>query len=237
MLSPTVAAILCLISAATAAPAATPSSTVLAADDVIVLNVDGTSQVMKATEFDRLETRALAAPVSINPANTAKLTRRGCEESTEVQITSDEEFLNWDVAISPVLSSSGGTGTVAVTSGYSISNTVSVSASYDVTIIKDLLSSSLSISYSETWSTTESQTLSFTVPENQNGVIVSQPYVRRVQGNILSGCTDSPDKEAFTSDTYTSQSYGNLNWVKGVIRLCSSEQYPIPYCIGTGEHS
>ncbi|KXH38347.1 hypothetical protein CSIM01_09692 [Colletotrichum simmondsii] len=68
------------------------------------------------------------------------------------------------------------------------------------------------------------------------GLVVSQPNVRRVTGNIFSGCTDSPTVDAFTSDSYSDQSYGNLAWVKGVIRLCNSTTYPVPYCIGQGEH-
>ena len=76
----------------------------------------------------------------------------------------------------------------------------------------------------------------YTVPEGQFGRIVSQPLTRRVQGYVYSGCTDSPSKETFMSDTYTSQSYGNLEWVQGVIRLCNSTTYPIPFCIGDGVH-
>lgn len=234
MLLPTVAAVLGLVSTAAAAP----SPNILAADDVIVLKHDGTSEVMKAAEFDRLESRAAAPSVfGVDDTEATTLARRGCEESTEIQVLSDETFLNWDVAISPVVSSQGGSGTVSVSAGYSISNSVSVGISQSLTVVKDLLSQSFSFTYTDTWTTTTTQTQSFAVPDGQYGVIVSQPYVRRVQGNVLSGCTDSPDNSTFSSDTYTSQSYGDLEWVKGVIRLCNSTEYPIPYCIGTGTHA
>ncbi|KAH7139767.1 hypothetical protein B0J13DRAFT_505054 [Dactylonectria estremocensis] len=209
----------------------------LSSDDIIVLGKDGTSQIMKAAEFHALETRRAApeAPRIWNVSDQV-LHRRGCEKSTEVQILSDEEFLNWDIAISPVLSSVGGKGTVTVSSGYEVSNSVSVSSTFSISAAEQILGLSLSIEVSESWSSSQEQSLTFEVPDGKHGVIVSQPYVRRVQGNVLDGCTDSWDKSTFTSDSYESQTYGNLNWVKGLIRLCSSETYPIPYCIGEGSH-
>ncbi|KAH7128037.1 hypothetical protein B0J13DRAFT_564860 [Dactylonectria estremocensis] len=233
MLFTTLATVLGLASTAIAAPA----PTILSQDDIIVLKSDGTSEVMKAADFDRLELEARASSASPKGLGAAKLGRRGCEESTEFQVLSDTEFLNWDMAISPVISSLGGkSAVVSVTDGYTLSNTMTVSASYDLTVVKDFFSTSLSVSYAESWTTQQSQTLTFTVPDDQYGVIVSQPYVRRVTGNVFSGCTDSPTTAEFTSDTYTSQSYGDLSWVTGVIRLCSSASYPIPYCIGEGSH-
>ncbi|KAH7177031.1 hypothetical protein EDB81DRAFT_898652 [Dactylonectria macrodidyma] len=237
MLFITLATFLGFASSAIAAPA----PTTLSQDDIIVLKSDGTSQVMKAADFDRLELEAReASTTSLRPKGLGapKLGRRGCEESTEFQVLSDTKFLNWDMAISPVISSLGGkSATVAVTDGYTLSNTLTVSESFDLTVVKDFFSASLSVSYAESWTTQQSQTLTFTVPDDQYGVIVSQPYVRRVTGNVISGCTDSPTTAEFTSDTYTSQSYGDLSWVTGVIRLCSSASYPIPYCIGTGSHT
>ncbi|KAJ4328406.1 hypothetical protein N0V84_001089 [Fusarium piperis] len=210
----------------------------LSPDDVIVLANDGTSQVMKVAEFEALENRP-AAPVALAPApvkGSSKLRRRGCEKSSEVQVTSDKEFLNWDIAISPVISSTGGSASVTVSSGYSLSNSLTIGTSLSLSALKGILGLSLSVDYSESWSTSQDQSLSFEVPAGQHGVIVSQPYVRRVEGNYLDGCTDDWKKTGFVSDTYESQSYGNLQWVKGLIRLCNSTEYPIPYCIGEGSH-
>ncbi|KAK7421435.1 hypothetical protein QQX98_002133 [Neonectria punicea] len=231
---PSVALAVCgLISLSNAA--ATPGP--LSADDVIILASDGSSQIMKATDFDRLEARRAApkAPITQNITDQA-LRRRACEKSTELQVLSDEEFLNWDIAISPVISSVGGKGTVTVSSGYEISNSVSVGTSFSISAAEQILGLSLSVEVSESWSTSQEQSLTFEVPDGHHGVIVSQPYVRRVQGNILDGCTDSWEKTSYTCDSYESQAYGNLNWVKGLIRLCSSKTYPIPYCIGEGSH-
>ncbi|KAK2051626.1 hypothetical protein LY76DRAFT_688285 [Colletotrichum caudatum] len=220
-----------LLGPAVAAPA--PSPVPLSFDDVIVVGHDGTNRVMKTAEYDALQARAALAPAP--PVKPSDVSRRGCEQSTEVQILTDDEFLNWDVAISPVISSMGGAATVSVSKGYSIANSVSGTVGISATVSK-VLSLSLSVSYSHSWTTTDTTTLGFTVPEGQYGLVVSQPSVRRVTGNILSGCTDSPEKSSFVSDTYTDQSYGSLSWVKGVIRLCNSTTYPVPYCIGQGEH-
>ncbi|KAM5341485.1 hypothetical protein ACJ41O_014516 [Fusarium nematophilum] len=236
MIPSTALAILSLLSATQAAT----TKTILSPDDVIVLAHDGSSRVMKAAEFEALEAKqpAPAAPVSETTSVPAarSIRRRGCEKSTEIQVISDEEFLNWDVAISPVLSSTGGKGTVSVSSGYSISNSISVGSSLSVGSIDQILGVSLSVEYSESWSSSQEQSLTFEVPDGKHGVIVSQPYVRRVQGFVLDGCTDNPEKTAFTCDSYEDQAYGNLSWVKGLIKLCSSETYPIPYCIGEGVH-
>ncbi|KAF6816912.1 hypothetical protein CMUS01_12182 [Colletotrichum musicola] len=231
-------AFVAVLGMAAAVAAAPPRPRMLAADDVILLRTDGTSQVMKAADYDALET-ASAAPVSINSYNhtsTAGVFRRGCAESTEVQVTSEDEFLNWDVAISPVVSSQGNTqATASVSNGYEISNSLSIG--HEISIGGDsVIGVSLSLDLDMSWSTSQENSLDFEVPDGKFGVIVSQPYVRRVQGNLLTGCTDSPTKTSFMADTYESQSYGNLAWVKGVIRLCSSDTYPIPFCIGEGQH-
>ncbi|KAF4441829.1 hypothetical protein F53441_11914 [Fusarium austroafricanum] len=223
--------LLALISLASVSQAAaTPR--ILSPDDVIVLKTDGTSEIMKAADLEALET----APAINTTPSKRNVERRGCE-STEVQILSEKEFLNWDVAMSPVISSLGGSkATVSVTSGFTIANAVKVGASFSIPIIKDILSSTLSVDYTKTWTSSEQQSLSFQVPDNHHGLIVSQPYVRRVQGNVLDGCGDDIKKEEFTSDSYESQSYGNMEWVKGIIRLCSSETYPVPFCNGEGSH-
>ncbi|EFQ29630.1 hypothetical protein CGRA01v4_14915 [Colletotrichum graminicola] len=229
-----------LAAGATAAP--TPEPAALNWDDVLVFMDDGSTKVMKASKWAEIERRAPLPPVpesfSTDPVPRAPdtITRRDCEQSTEAQILTDENFLGADVAVSPVLSSYGGISDVSVASGYSIQNTVTVQVSSDVTLVEKVLSINLGVSYAYSWTTTETTTVRFTMGPSNYGLVVSQPNVRRVTGNMLSGCTDSPRVTPFVSDTYTSQSYGHLNWVKGVIRLCNSTTYPVPYCSGEGMH-
>ncbi|ENH64041.1 hypothetical protein FOC1_g10000825 [Fusarium oxysporum f. sp. cubense race 1] len=180
-------------------------------------------------------TQAAAAPKILSADDVIVLKTDG---TSQVMKAADlEQFLNWDVPMSPVISSlDGSKATVSVTSGFTIANSLKVGASFSIPLIEDILTTSLSIDYTETWTSSQQQSLSFQVPENHHGLIVSQPYVRRVQGNVLDGCGDEIEKTEFTSDSYESQTYGNLEWVKGIIRLCSSETYPVPFCNGEGEH-
>jgi hypothetical protein len=236
MLFTSILAIIGLVSTTVAAPAPAP----LGVDDVIVMKTDGTSEVMKAAEFDALN-KASVAPArrDVLPVAKGPSLHRRCDESTELQVLTDEEFTDWDIAISPVSSSSAGEVRVTVASGYSIANAIAIGESTTVNLnngVMTLMSQSLSITYTNTWTTTQDQSQIFLLPEGQYGVVVSQPYVRRVTGYVYSGCTDNPDKEEFTSNSYSSASYGNLEWVKGVVRLCANESYPIPYCNGQGEH-
>lgn len=217
------------------APALAP----LQFDDVVVIDADGKSTIMKEHEWASLLRRSniqSTPPTALQQIEPPVVRRRGCEQSSEVQIVSDTKFLNWDVPMSSLLSAQGGDATVSLSQGFQLSNSIQVSAEASISIVQDILSVSMSLSYSESWTTTQDQTVSFQVPDGQFGIIVSEPMVRRMQGNLLTGCTDSWDKSEFTSDTYSSQSFGNLNWVQGVIRLCNSSSYPVPFCVGDGFH-
>lgn len=215
-------------------------------DDVVLLRSDGSSAIVKERDYQDLvsrgeiqlapEERSVAEPRVPAEARETSFRRRGCEESTEIQVASDTTFVNWDVALSPVVSASGGGVTVSVESGYQISNTLSVGTSVSAGM-EGVFSTTLSVDYSQSWTSSQSSSLVYTVPDGQFGVVVSQPKTRRVTGTVLSGCTDSPTSSSFTSDSYTTQQYGSMSWVTGVIRLCNSTEYPIPYCIGTGTHS
>lgn len=218
---------------------AAPKPEVISSDQVLIIKSDGSYEIMNGTEYDSGLSPAPPMEEEFHARRSINFNKRGCEKSTEVQVLRDETFLNWDVPMSPVLHNAGGEGAsarVTIGRGYSLSNSVSVSVQSSLNI-QDILGLSLSVSYSKTWTTTQEQSFSFTIPNGQYGIIVSQPKVRRRQGNILSGCTDNWDKTKFMSDEYKSQSFGNLEWVEGVIRLCSSTQYPVPFCIGDGTHS
>ncbi|KAH6664801.1 hypothetical protein F5X68DRAFT_143917 [Plectosphaerella plurivora] len=210
----------------------------LSSDDILVLGVDGSTQVMKANEFAALEARAAApSPADFSSLPGEPAIDRRCAWTREVQVLSDTQFLNWDVAMSPVISSVGGKGTVTVTSGSEISNSISVGSSVSVGTLDQIFGMSLSIEASQSWTSSYEQSLTFEVPEGHHGLIVSQPYVRRVEGNVWSGCVDNLEKTPFSSDSYTDRTYGtDLKWVAGIIRLCSSTTYPIPYCVGEGSH-
>ncbi|PSR81290.1 hypothetical protein BD289DRAFT_484489 [Coniella lustricola] len=216
---------------------ASPAPKVLGYDDVVVMREDG-AVVMKKWEYqiqeDKRDVQKRKAQVA-RAASSSQLATRGCEESTEVQVLSDTKFDNWDVAMSPVIKNTGAGASVAVTKGYSISDSIQVSESVSASV-EDFLTTTMSISVTDTWTTQDSQTFTFSVPAGEYGVVISNPLTRRVSGNVLSGCTDDPTTTAFSSDSYTSQTYGDLSWVTGVISICNSTTYPIPYCVGDGTH-
>lgn len=227
--------------------AATPlAPRVLNFDEVAVVGLDGRMAIMNEAEYRQLEVRH--QPLE-PPSQTVErqleslnhqLRQRDCDESSETQVISDTTFTNWDVPMSPIIGAQGGSATVAVSDGYSIANRLHIDSSGTIkTALKAILQAASA--YKETnmdttWTSTQSSSLTFQVPDGQYGLVVSQPLVRRVQGNIFSGCTDSWTQEEFTLDSYTSQSYGDLSWVQGVITLCNSTTYPVPYCNGEGFH-
>lgn len=223
---------------------------ILQYDDVILPRADGGYDIMKRWEWSDIERRmereardramehkrAAVAGDTIPAWANLGLGRRDCEQSSEVQVLSDTNFTDWDVAMSPVIGAQGGQATVAVTKGYSVANSVTVGVSSELTIVEAVFKASMKMDYGTTWTSTDSQTFTYWVTPGQYGVVVSNPYTRRIAGNVISGCTDSPTTSTFTADSRTSQTFGDLAWVSGPIYLCNSTTYPVPYCVGTGTH-
>lgn len=251
MLFQNAVAVITLTGLVSAAPAKNQPR-ILQHDDVILPRADGGFDIMKDWEWSDMERRleneqraaameakraALAGELVPAGAVTSGLASRGCEESSEVQVLTDTTFTDWDVAMSPVIGATGGGASVEVTKGYSVSNSLTIGTGIELTLVKDVFMASLSIDYSTEWTTEDSQTFSFSVNTGEYGVVVSNPLTRRVTGNYLDGCTDSPTTTSFTADSRTSQTYTDLSWVSGPIRLCNSTTYPVPYCVGTGSHS
>ncbi|EOD48009.1 hypothetical protein GTA08_BOTSDO05215 [Neofusicoccum parvum] len=226
---------------------------ILNEDDVILFGQDGLHTVMKAADYDALKKREQPPPPPFAhlgnqiypttggkaPSNfTAPLglgKRADCEESSEVQLQNKANFQQWDVPMSSVVTAEVDQALVTVTDGYSLANSLTISTGFEASI-ESVISASLSIDYGTTWTTSQTTSYAFYVPAGKSGLIVSNPDTVRYTGKVLTGCTDNPKTSDFTSDVYTSQSYKDLAWVKGVIRLCSSATYPVPFCVGTGEH-
>lgn len=222
---------------------AMPANTILGFDDLLFLREDGNHQVMKKWEYQIQEDirevqrrKALGnAPRNPTPSPEADLRDR-CLESLEVQITSDTKYEGDDIPMSPVVGNQGSsTAIVAVSKGYSVANTLEITTTNTASVYS-MMEVSLAIAVGVTWTTTDTQTFSYYVPTGQYGLVISNPYIRRIEGNTLSGCTDSPTVEPLLSETYTATAFGALEWVKGPITMCNSTTYPIPFCTGDGEH-
>lgn len=220
-----------------------PTAKPLQYDDVIVAGRDGSIVVMKDYEYELQEARETlhrrkADLVHIPPRKEAHTNQRRCDESIEYQVLSDTNFNDWDVAMSPVIGNIGSTGaSVAVTKGYSVANSAYGNNAISRSFLEKLLGVDMPGKGTWTWTTSDEQKFTFQVPQGQYGLVVSNPYVRRVTGNYISGCVDSPSYEPWQTTTYSTQEYTNMQWVKGPIRLCNSTSYPVPYCIGSGTHA
>ncbi|KAF2090367.1 hypothetical protein K490DRAFT_36431 [Saccharata proteae CBS 121410] len=221
---------------------------ILTEDDMILVG-NGRHQVIKKRDYEALRTRSVGmnntirstptwsnATIGVTKKIPRELSERGCEESSEVQINDPTHFSNWDVAMSSVVTAEHAVASVSVTQGFSLSNSLSVSAGVEVSTVEKLVSASLSVSYSVQWTTSDSIAYTFVVAAGKSGLVVSNPETTRYTGTYIYGCTDSPSTADWTSDTYTSATMDGLEWVEGKIQLCTSDSYPVAYCVGTGDH-
>ncbi|KAL0933859.1 uncharacterized protein CTRU02_210658 [Colletotrichum truncatum] len=219
------------------------SSLHLANDDIVIYGVNGEYKVIKETEFQNLTAAGILTYNGNDQVNTPDLSSvskeleaRDCDgRNIEYEITNTNDFLDWDVQVSPVIGAQQAPVLIAIARGYQVADAVSVAETAGIEA--EGLSLSLKIEYQTTWTTTDTTTITYTVPTGQYGVIVSQPWVHRISGTAYSSCgTGEATRENFMVTTHTSQTYGNLNWVKGVFRLCANTNYPVPYCNGQGSH-
>lgn len=116
---------------------AKPTPITLQHDDVLAFRDDGTPVVMKEWDYQieqdkrEVQRRKSGKVVSRAPAP-SKRTKRACEQSTEVQVLNQTDFINWDVAMSPVIGNTGSSSAmVSVAQGYSVANSISVSGLSD----------------------------------------------------------------------------------------------------------
>ncbi|KAF7898153.1 hypothetical protein EAF00_004599 [Botryotinia globosa] len=221
----------------------------LDASKVILLGDNGRTEVMDKAEFWKHHhgfniTQGPGPLVGYNGTSSinrtsghypsSSLAKRGCKTGTVIRENPDENFLNWDVPMSSVVKAGSTTSLVAVTEGYSITNSLSINAGVAATI-EAFLQISYGITYTETWSSTYAAAYTYTVPAGKYGVVVSNPYTLRKSGYIDNGCIGAPGQtDYYQADSYTSQAYGGLSWVSGTISLCTGDSYPLPACVGSG---
>lgn len=231
------------LQAACLATASPLSPRALKFDEVAVVGLDGRMVIMHASEYNQLEARRQtleSPPKTVRrqlESSPPKMRRQDCYQSTEVKIISDTTFTDSDVAMSGILGAQGGAAFITISTRHSIANNLKIKTGGLIKkIAKAVLRDAYKIDSDTTWTNTQTTTLRFDIPEGQYGLVVSQPLVRRIEGAVLSGCSDAPNQEPFTLDSYSSASFEDFGWVEGVIRLCNSTTYPVPYCSGEGSH-
>ncbi|PVH92823.1 hypothetical protein DM02DRAFT_604794 [Periconia macrospinosa] len=161
--------------------------------------------------------------------------RQACHSSSIV-VDTVQQFVDWDVQMSPVVCASVPM-TVSVAQGFSVSNTVSVSAGLDLTFVKDRLKSSLGINYSKSWTTAYTVTVTATVPVGQCGTLIWKPTTIRRYGSVYEGCPGSLRKTGtFMADEHPSAAFEGFSWIGGARGFCSKpgDNPPLSRCQGSG---
>ncbi|OHW99290.1 hypothetical protein CSPAE12_01991 [Colletotrichum incanum] len=165
-----------------------------------------------------------------------------CSPTTSVVVDRQERFVDWDVQMSPVTVGAGTGITVRVESGWTVSNSVAVSAGVDGTWVKDRLSTTFGVSYTKTWTSTTSLSHQVAIIPGQRGVFVSQPWTNRKYGRTFRGCPDSMVQTGtFMADSHEEGSYDNARWVSGQMTACIKRYGPkqvgkrMTRCNGQGE--
>ena len=228
-------------SAALIAAAPTPIS--IGVDDVI-LHGNGRFTVMKRSDFEELDAARKSGVVPPKPAYLDEIHYSGNEtdlpakqhlkRATSIIIPNpNSRFLGWDVQMSQV--TKGAPTTISVASGFSISNTISVGMSSTLTLVKDFLQVSMSVDYSQSWQTTQTQTITAEVPKDKYGAFVSNPWTNRASGNVWTGSIGGDGELSYyQADSFNSKQYDNMEWVDGVISLCTGDEFPLKRCLGEG---
>ncbi|KAI8943425.1 hypothetical protein NX059_001435 [Plenodomus lindquistii] len=131
----------------------------------------------------------------------AHVKRQACS-NTAVVTDRTENFVDWDVQLSPVVCAVGDM-TVTLTEGYSVSNAITVSAGLDYTLIAEKLQGSVGFDYSRTWTTSTLTAVTGTVPNGQCGTMIWKPMTTRRYGSVMQGCVGAMKKTGTLLDDLT----------------------------------
>jgi hypothetical protein len=235
-----------LLASSIAYVSAAPAPVTVGVDDVILYG-NGRLSIMKRSEFTELEAARKSSTVPPKPGHldanlitytgnqtvTSPPQLRKRDETTIIVPGPKSRFLGWDVQMSQVVK--GAPTSISVSSGYSISNTISVGVSSQLTLIKDFLSVSMSVDYSQSWQSTQSQVFQVSVPEGKYGAFVSNPWTNRAQGNVWTGTIGGEGTlQAYQADSFEAKKFDTMEWVDGVISLCTGDEFPLKRCLGEG---
>lgn len=210
---------------------------------LVLFGVDGRTEVVDKAEFmakyHANHTTPLAPASLMNQTSHAELAsdleKRGCKVATVITEYPDSYFLNWDVPMSPVVKAGELTTIISVTEGYSIADTITVTETTTLTLVKNFLEQALSFSYAWTWTTSITDAFTFYINPHKFGYIRVNAWTHRKSGHVEIGCIGTATHRVnYQSDIYTSKSYDHLAWVAGVISLCTGDSYPVHNCLGNG---
>jgi hypothetical protein len=242
---------------ATAAPTTVRTPIQIGADDVILYG-NGRYQLMKRVDFTELDdarknSTVLPMPGYLNvslfhgpPAGTTNEKPNATTPSSSLEKRKNSatiiiknpasRFLGWDIQMSAVVKGAQSTGTsISVTSGYTVANSISVGVATTFTLIESFLSASVSVDYSTTWTSSQSQVFQASVAAGKYGAWVSNAWTNRQSGYVFQGVIGEDSSPSYyQGDSFESKSFDSLAWVDGVISLCTGEEFPLKRCLGDG---
>ncbi|KAK0114017.1 hypothetical protein ONS96_014864 [Cadophora gregata f. sp. sojae] len=157
-----------------------------------------------------------------------------CTSTKLIVRNKDIDFLDWDVPMSSAFHATNSPGTISVSGGHTVQDTLTTSSSVDFPFIKSVISASVGITFTQQWTSTYNTAYTSTVPKGKWGIMVSNPRVYRRSGYAKVGCIGSQRSTYFQADQHFSNDYKGLSWVQGSISLCTSNSYPIKQCNGNG---
>ncbi|KAJ4253802.1 hypothetical protein NW762_010197 [Fusarium torreyae] len=147
-----------------------------------------------------------ATTPTVGPArsNSDSLEQRAeCGPTTAVMTDRSQTFVDWDVQISPVIIGSGRGITIIATSGFSVANSVNVSAGGDLGVGKDKLDFSFGVDYSHTWPSSALIKIGAIVEDGYSGCMITKPINTRKYGRIMKGCLGSQRQTGtFMADSF-----------------------------------
>ncbi|KAH9866546.1 hypothetical protein J1614_008236 [Plenodomus biglobosus] len=230
-----------------AAPAPAPIHVGL--DDVI-LHGNGRFAVMKRSEVEEIQAMRNSAIVPPKPNELEASLKffAGNETNQSPERLSERDgntliipeppmrFLGWDVLMSQVVIGGPLNTRITVVTGRSMTNSIAVGMSSDVTLVADFLTVSTHIDYTTSWEENSSQQFSAEVPAGKVGAWVGNPWTNRQTGNVWRGkIGESGELSYYQADSFESKSYNDLSWVDGIVSLCVKDKAPLTRCIGEGE--
>ncbi|KAF1917406.1 hypothetical protein BDU57DRAFT_570720 [Ampelomyces quisqualis] len=225
---------------------AAPAPIAVSADDVILYG-SGRFSVMKRSDLTELEAARNAGTTPPKPSyledslvtftgneTNEPQTQRLHRRDTQLIIPAPNfRFLGWDVQMSQVVK--GAPTVISVASGFAISNSISVGVSSELSLVKEFLSVSMSVDYSQSWESSQTQTFEASVPEGKYGAFVSNPWTTRASGNVWTGTIGGEGSLTYyQGDSFDSKKFDTMEWVDGVISLCTGDEFPLKRCLGEG---
>lgn len=183
------------------------------------LSAQGISLETPAVDESWLNFTYVGSPESTASALSAR--EASCSSTTSLVTDKTETFVDWDVQMSPVVIGAGDGVDVSVSNGWSVSNSVTVSAGVDLKFIKDWVGATFGVSYSRTWTTTTSLQYKVTIKAGEAGTWITRPWTTRRYGRTFRGCPGSLEQTGtWIADSHEDGSYDNAEWVSGFITAC-----------------